>query len=423
MGKWYYQIAVRSFVTVLSLALLFATPLGRAISRSPTLTACAAFALDGSSAAVTTDASRLSLEVTDPSGKTTRLSLALRRSGPAWRSEYQRYQSSLPYLRLLTALNSCQAAFNHSSGLVAVSVFRGASPDIQYGLQIGVADLRTSKWVGDFDVERQPAFVPLAMAGFLGESNSVVVTGALPGKNVIGVQQGSFASLLFDTSGRQVVSAPAVRTDLGPTDGTDGRFYADAAHDRLWSLPCVMYSTTPSKQPPCAILSTTLLGEESQRSEFNPDGYAKKRTELWMLPNAFAALDANTVLIGEGDTIWCVDGQKRTLQHLVLPKRRHFPDFENIDGPAVLSPDGELLAVPLEQGAVAFPYLVDNYVFKGADIAVVQLQPFQLLGIVPHERGVYHPGFAVNHRPGKATILVYRQDRWERREFSCPPNS
>jgi hypothetical protein len=302
--------------------------------------------------------------------------------------------------------------------LVAVSVATDAR------LQIGVADLRNSKWVGDFDVEKQPEFLPFGLAGFLEGSNSIVVTGALPRKGLLGVQQGSFATLLFDTSGRQLVSAPVVRTDLGPPSaGTDGSFYADAAHDRLWSLPCVIYDTKISNQPICPILSTTLLREESQRSEFNPRGHVAKRTDLWESPNALAALDPNTLLIAEGNTIWRVDIHKQTLQRFVLPKRRHFPNFEGIDGPVVPSPDGQVLAFLLEQSALAFPYLVDNYVFKGADIAVVRAQPFQLLGIVPHQRAVYHPGFAVDHRQGKATLLVYWRDRWERREFSCPPDS
>jgi len=407
---------MRSVVIALLLGSLFAAPLGQARPGPLVLAACAAFALDGSSAAVTADASSLSLEVTDPLGKVTHLNLGLRYSTPPWHLENQPYE---PYSRFLSM---CQVAFNRSGDLIAVSVATSAR------LQIGVADLRNSKWVGDFDVEKQPEFSPVALAGFLERGNSVVVTGALPAKGSVGIQAGSFATLLFDTTGRQLVSAPAVRTGLGPSDGLDGPILADAAHDRIWSLPCVVYDTKISKEPTCPILSTTLLREESQRSVFDPRGYVTKRTDLWMDPNTFASLDPNTLLIAEsvaveGNTIWRVDIQKRTLQRFVLPKRRHFPNFENIDGPAVPSPDGQVLAFLLEQGAVAFPFLVDNYVYKGADIAVVQVQPFRLLGIVPHQHGVYHPWFAVDHRQGKVTILVYWRNRWERREFSCPPDS
>lgn len=402
---------MRSVVIALSLGSLFAVPLAGAWPDPPVLTACAAFAPDGSSAAVTTDASSLALEVTDPLGKVTHLNLGLRYSTPPWHLENQPY---IPYNRFLS---TCQVALNRSGDLISVSAATGAR------LHIGVADLRNSKWIGDFDVEKQPEFSPVALAGFLEGGNSVVVTGALPATGVLGAQNGSFATLLFDTSGRQLVSGPAVRTDLGPADGGGGHFYADAAHDRLWSLPCVLYDTKISKEPTCPILSTTLLREELQRSVFDPRGYVTKRADLWMFPRALAALDSNTVLIGEGNTIWRVDIQKRTLRRFVLPERRHFPNFEGIDGPAVLSPDGQVLAFLLEQSAVAFPFLVDNYVDKGADIAVVRMQPFQLLGIVPHRHAVYHPGFAVEHRQGKATILVYRQDHWERREFGCPPDS
>ena len=360
---------------------------------------------------MTADGSSLALEVMNPSGKVTHLNLGLRYSTAPLHLENQPY---IPYSRFTS---TCQVAFNRSGDLIAASVATGGR------LQIGVADLRNSKWVGDFDVEKQPDFSPVALAGFLQGGDSIVVTGALPRKGLV-VQYGSFATLLFDTSGRQLVSAPALRTDLGPSDGTtDGTFYADAAHDQLWSLPCVAYDTKISKQPTCPILSTSLIGEESQRSEFNPAGYVTKRTDLWMFPNALAALDSNTVLIGEPNTIWRVDIQKRTIQRFVLSKRRHFPNFESIDGPAVLSPDGEVLALALEQSAIAFPFIVDNYVYSGADIALVRVQPFQLLGSVHLRHGVYHPAFAVDHRQGKATILFYWRDHWQRREFSCPPES
>jgi hypothetical protein len=71
----------------------------------------------------------------------------------------------------------------------------------------------------------------------------------------------------------------------------------------------------------------------------------------------------------------------------------------------------------LGQYKIAFPYIVDNYVYEGDDIVVLQVKPLRVLGIVPHRGAKYTQGLSVDHRNGKATVLVYRQDHWERRDF------
>jgi len=102
---------------------------------------------------------------------------------------------------------------------------------------------------------------------------------------------------------------------------------------------------------------------------------------------------------------------------LMLPKRVHYPKFEEIHGAAAISPDGQIIAVPLNLYSLAFPYLADNYVYKGTDIAIVQVRPFQLHGILPHKGARGPVAFAVDHRQGQVTILFYRKDHWERHEL------
>jgi hypothetical protein len=67
---------------------------------------------------------------------------------------------------------------------------------------------------------------------------------------------------------------------------------------------------------------------------------------------------------------------------------------------------------------IAFPYIVDNYVYKGDDVVVIQVKPLRLLGIVPHRGTKFTRGLAVNRRSGKATVMVYQQDRWEHYDFN-----
>jgi hypothetical protein len=62
---------------------------------------------------------------------------------------------------------------------------------------------------------------------------------------------------------------------------------------------------------------------------------------------------------------------------------------------------------------------MDNYVYKGTDIAVVRVSPLQLLEILPHEGAPGPVAFAVDHRQGRVTVLYYRQDRWERHELDA----
>ena len=93
--------------------------------------------------------------------------------------------------------------------------------------------------------------------------------------------------------------------------------------------------------------------------------------------------------------------------------------FDEIHGTAAISPDGQVIAVPMTRLAVAFPYLMDNYVYKGTDIAVVRVSPLQLLAILPQEGAPGLVAFAVDHRQGTVTVLFYRQDHWERHELDA----
>jgi hypothetical protein len=60
---------------------------------------------------------------------------------------------------------------------------------------------------------------------------------------------------------------------------------------------------------------------------------------------------------------------------------------------------------------------VDDYVEQGTDIAVLQVDPFRLLGILPHGHNPHAFAFAVYHHQGKTIVLVYRKERWERIEI------
>jgi hypothetical protein len=394
---------------------VLAVRLGQAKSPSapPVLTACAAFALNGGSATATTDVTRIALDFTDPSGKTSRLSTDLH--DPATKE-----QANIQSLR--RHLYSCRVFFDQKSDLVAIGITSGF-PETQR-LQVAVADARKLAWIGNFTVEPQPGLAGPVLAGFIEGTTSLVVVGISAREDVAGNRSRSLSTLLFSPAGKPLSQTPTTRIVAGP--GTLSS-YIDAVHNRLWSFPsCSVASGRPARQPACPIRSTSLTGDQPFSSQFDPAASGEKTSTLWKTPDTFAAPDSHSILIAENvsgvNTIWRVDIQKQTLGRLALPKRLHLPQFEEIHGAATLSPDGGVLAVSLLQYASARPDRVDNYMYKGTDIAVVQLDPMRLLGILPHGRAVDTPAFAVDHRQGKATLLVYQQDHWVSQKFSESPH-
>lgn len=220
---------------------------------------------------------------------------------------------------------------------------------------------------------------------------------------------------MFDPNGGQLMP---LRIQRYADDGNIFHRFADASHNRLWVFRCEPVDAPMSRQPLCPIASMSLTGDRPSLPELTPSIQGKKRTDLWFYPDTFAVPDSNRILFGEGTTIWGVNMQAQTIHRFVLPKRAHFPSFEEIHGPTALSPDAQVVAVAVDRSRLAFPFLVDNYVSQGTDIAVIQVDSLRLLGILPYGRTAYTPAFAIDHRQGKTTVLVYRQDRWERHDMN-----
>ena len=362
------------------------------------LGACATFAADGSSAAVTFDATNISLDITDSSAKNSHLTLPLRyNTGFA-------YPSPLPEFR-----TSCDAYFDRAADLIAIGV----------GRQVGVADVKTMKWVGDWDIlELMPESHRSSLAGFLEGTTSLVVVGEPLAEGGKGTHWGLLAVALFDPSGKQLMPLRIQR--YAPDEQQFHRF-ADASHNRLWVFRCEPVDRPMSRQPLCPVAATSITENQPWSPEFVPSMQEWKRTDLWFYPSAFATSDPNMIVFGEGTTIWAVNTQSQTIHRFVLPMRPHSPGFGQIDRRVALSPDGQVLAVQVDRSRLAFPFLVDNYVFQGSDIAVIQINPFRLLGVLRYGNTAYAPGFAIDHRQGRVTALVYRHGRWERDEVSGAP--
>jgi len=401
-----------SAVSLTAILIVELAPSARASDSEDVLAACAAFASNGGWVTATTNAANLSAEITDPAGSVSRLSLPL--VDPATENEPANAR-----------VNSCRAYFDRDSDLIAIGVSYGLRR--RYSLRIGVADAKESKWIGKWTVGPASGTYQPFLLGFLEGTQSVVVGGgpSTPTKYGPGMRHGSFESLLFNPQGQQLPSTPTMR-DYG-SDSDPFPFYADASHNRLWFFRCVVVSAPLPRQPDCPVGWMTLVGDSSTSSEFNPRRSGEKRTDFWMSPGTFAAPDGSTVAVAETvaglNTIWLADVQKQTLNRLTLPKRLHFPNSEEIHGAAALSPDGEVAVFPLVKEAVAFPYLMDNYDYKGTDFAAVQLHPLRLLAILPGAGPKSFGACAVDHRQGHVAVLVFRENHWEHVELKVPPSS
>jgi len=382
----------------------FSVPTEAKLNAPQVLAACSAFAPDGSFVTATASTDTLSLSAKNSVGKETALTAPLRYRANQW-------QLDRPAIRW--HLYDCSLFFDHSGDLVAVGITR--QYPIPKTLQVAVADLKNSKWLSDFGVEQShEPNGSVELAGFLEDTASIVITEAWHTN-----QSESVSTVLFDKNGKQVSPEPLVHSwqeILLP-------FHPDAANDRLWVFHCTMVSARLSKQPSCPITVTDLVKATKVSTTFDPSHYENKRTALWMTPRTFGSPDPSSILVAESisgdDTVWYVDTQKQQLDRFVLP-RHHFLKYDAMhDG--ILSPDGKVFAFLLSQEKIAFPYLVDYYVYKGDDVVVLQVKPLRLLGVVPHSGAEYTRGLSVDHRNGKATVLVYRRDHWENRQFNDLP--
>jgi hypothetical protein len=382
----------------------------RSESDANILSACAAFAPNGTSAVAEVATNSIFLKITSVDGKVSPLNLPLRHPSS------DSHQTNLPINRRMW---TCRIYFNHDSDFVAVGIGSTfGQPEVTH-VQVGVAELKTAAWIGDFGVGPQPDFLPVSFAGFLEDTNTLIVAGKT--KHTGGAEQENLpASLRFSLHGEQLSSTPTSRRPEKITDAF--RSYADARHNRLWLFACGSTRMHPYHVPLCPVSVTSLDGEDLPSATLDPANYGGKRDTLWMWPGAFASPDSSTVYIAETvsgkDTVWRVDMQKKSIDRFVLP-HNHFVKYNGLHD-ATLSADGEILAVLLDKIELGFPYFVDNYAFKGTDILVMQVRPFRLIGLIPHKDSSYTAALAVDHRKGAAIVSVYTQGHVVRQEFSAP---
>jgi hypothetical protein len=320
-----------------------------------------------------------------------------------------------------SAPETCRIFFDGMSELVAVGISLG--PLAAGPLEVAVADVRSSAWVGRFDV--QPLLDSPALWGFLQGTKSLVITKQV--ENSTNTEKGPlYGSFLFAPTGEKLSVAPMTTWRI-PSRTAWNSFYADASHGRLWILPCELYSGRLSKQPFCSISSRSLTREEDPDNiGFNPGSRSLERLEVWMVPGAAAFPDSNTILIAETvartDTVWRVNMREQTMQRLVVPRHAHFPNSDWSEAISS-SPDGQIAAVSFDQNTGDFPWgLVESAHWSGRHIVFVRTAPPEIIAVFPPGGTERISAFAVDHRAGKIILLAFHDERWQRYEFSDQPH-
>lgn len=394
----------RCGVACLLIALAAARPAGLGLPPPAQLqdgvhAACAVFASDGGSVAATFHADALSADVTDAAGNVAHLTLPFDDASTRYRRTHAWYRA-------------CAVYFDRNSDLFAVGLTYGL-PD--YSVYVAVADAAHLTWLGHWTVGTESGIFIPRLYGFLGRN---LVVGGEPFTRMkadVSIRPGSFRSLVFDPYGQPLDHGPIERT-YG-TVASHGPLYPDAAHNRLWFFPDNVESPQDA-QPNRPVGWMTLTGDTSS-ARFTPRTPGGRQRSSWEWPGSFAAPDADTIVVAERRQIWTVHVNDQRLERMHIPRRWVFPNSEGIFGTVALSPDGSIAAFPLEQRHTPFLSFFHDYsAYVGTDFAVVDLPRRRQLRIV---RGG-GPGdviaCAVDHRQGRVSLLIFREDHWERMQVT-----
>ena len=295
---------------------------------------------------------------------------------------------------------SCRVFFSPDGDRLAVSVAQqlgaGAS------LRVGVAALQNGKWAGDVTVEPQGSLAaPLALVGFLDDSASVLIRGG-GSKASASPATTAVASLVLNDAGKSKGEL-SERTVPGNPANQSPKF-ADAMHNRLW------FQSYPQF---CPLRSKTLTGKD----ELGPTVEADYSDGACDLPDAVVYPDAESIVMAstrsDRDWVWRVDLKTHAVDKLALPQRR-FPKGQQVSDLSPLSPDGQVFGVLRRR----FTYgLFDNFSAQGDEIAVVQVHPLRLLGIIRPKRDQRVLGVSVEQRDGVVTVAGYWDGAWQKEQL------
>jgi hypothetical protein len=374
---------------------------------------CSAFTSDGKSLTTSAIGSDLRLEITPLSNSTITLHLSLNGAGLAETASF--------------GPKSCGISFSSSNRHAAIGmdvVKQGGEK--KGGILIALVNLETNQLENEHYVEsRQISWSFPRLAGFLGDSETLVVlidTVLYSSNNVV-------AEIMDVSNGRVKMTTH----DLGMFAPVT-RVFFDTPGSLVWvELDPSSNNHRKSKSPTLQSIYLTddeKLGPSIDFANLHHEHHIPK----WVTPAAVAFPTRTTVVLAESgwsagfgpSHLWVADLSSGSVRGLGLPRDigaallhgLGLTWFEDVKAPAVLSPDGRFIVIPIELTTIGPPYIVDNYVNKGSRLVIVDLQHLRILSSISPEHNREPVGFALDHRDGKVTLLVNWHEGWKRLQFA-----
>ena len=375
---------------------------------------CSAFTFDGESITVTAVSSDLWLEITPLSESKIKLHLALNEA----------------HLRetLIVGPQSCGISLSASNRRAAIGIRDVTDRQSQKksGIFVVLVNLETNQFESQHFVESRhgPESVP-RLAGFLGNTESLLVV-----TDAAFYQPANIAVTIIDTTNGEVKNTTRDLNQFAPVI----RVFFDTRNDLIWvEMEPSSNRHQTSQSPTLQSISLTddvKLGPAVDLANLHSQHAIPK----WVTPPAVAFPSATSVVLAETgwslgfgpSHLWVADLASGSLRVLGLPKDigaallhgLGLTWFEEVKGPAVLSPDGRFVAVPIGLTTTGPPYIVDNYIDKGSRLVIVDLQHLRILSSISPEHNREPVSFALDHRDGKVTLLVNWQEGWNRLQFA-----
>jgi hypothetical protein len=376
--------------------------------------ACSAFTSDGTSLTATVGGVDLGLEITPLAKNTLTIRLPLNEADVG--------------LSPRAATQSCSIFVSASNRLAAIGLrnFLPQSGKNESGVLIVLVNLELNQFDKQYFVApRQIRGDHAGLVGFLEDSESLVVDTSSPLEPAPGVE-----FEIIDTSDGSVRK---VTRDLGRFAPMRYIFF-DTRDNLLWlELDPTSSNHRNLKSP--LMLSVPLTGEEKLGPSVD---LAKLQHQhaiaKWVTPPAVVFPTPTSIVFAERGWsagfgpghLWHVDLASGSIRIMDLPKDvgeallhgLGLTWFEDVGGPAMLSPDGLFVVIRIRLTTTGPPYIADNYISRGSRLVVVDLHRMRTIASISPEHAREPVGFAMDHRDGKVTLLVNWQDGWKRLQFS-----
>lgn len=262
------------------------------------------------------------------------------------------------------------------------------------------------------------------LIGFLDDSDKLLVVTDL----LFYDGPARFDSEIIDAATGNIESARAVEMgQFGPI----WKFFFDARNNCVWVESGHEKSRRHTLQA-VSLSDVQRLGPNVDLTKLKHDhwlaDWGRVNAMAFPSPNMIIFADTGASMGFEPSHLWVMDLSNGSVRIVDLPKDTGevllhglgFSWFEDVDSPAVLSPDGRFVAVPITLTKTGPPYIVDNYISAGVRFVIVDLMRLRILSSVTLKDSRAPLSFALDHRDGKVTLLVNTSDAWKSQEFAAP---